>query len=110
MKNAFSLGIPADSAGQAFRAACWRSFRWLTTVSFVLGGIFSPLCAAEHPHNARDEDSPGQSLEFSIKPSAQGVVLTWFGEEGVPFQVQWSTDFTKWSDVGPIIGGTNGWV
>ena len=100
-----------DEAGRTFRAACRTSFRWLTAVSLVIVGIFSPLRATEHPPDPEDEtDSSSQGLEFTIKPSAEGMVLTWFGELGVPFQVQSSTDLKKWTDVGPIIGGTNGWV
>ncbi len=100
-----------NNAGQAFRAACPMMFRWLTAVSLIVGGIFSPLRAADYwqiLEHQRDSTSPG--LGFTIKPSTQGMVLTWFGEVGVPFQVQSSTDLISWTDVGPIIGGTNGWI
>src|SRR5688572_32878252 len=100
MKHVFCLRILVENTGGAFRAACRTRFRWLTAVSLVLGGIFSPLRAAEHPPNPENPADSPQGLEFTIKPSAQGMALTWFGEVGVPFQVQSSTDFTHWTDVG----------
>ena len=99
---------PAQCAGDKLIAK--RTFSWLAAAALVFGGIFSPLRAAELPPNDEQNDSPDQALEFTIKPSAQGLVLTWFGEVGVPFQVQSSTDFKNWTDIGPIIGGTNGWI
>ena len=111
MKNAFCLRILMNNASEAFRTACRIKFRWLTVVSLIVGGIFSPLRAADPRQIPQDQkDSPSSGLEFTIEPSAQGMVLTWFGQVGVPFQVQSSTDLKKWTDVGPIIGGTNGWI
>src|SRR5688572_5028355 len=97
MKNSFCLRILINNAGQA----CRTRLRRLTTLSLVLAAALIPLRAAE---------SSLPELNLKITPSAQGLVLTWFGELGVPFQVQGSTDLTNWTDVGPIIGGTNGLV
>jgi Ca2+-binding RTX toxin-like protein len=49
-------------------------------------------------------------MECKIRSDADGVVLSWFVPEGVPCQLQASTDLQQWSEVGPIIGGTNGWL
>src|SRR5262245_57837926 len=72
------------------RARFRKRFRCLTALSLALSSIFSPLRADEYLNDSTD--SPRQELEFKIKPSAEGMVLTWFGEVGVPFQVQSSTD------------------
>src|SRR5688572_20612909 len=97
-------------AGPGFRTACRAGLRWALPALLLLGGTLSPLCAAEYPPESADPATANQSLEFKIKPSAEGMVLTWFGEVGVPFQVQASTDLNNWTDVGPIIGGTNGLI
>jgi DNA polymerase III alpha subunit len=34
------------------------------------------------------------------------MALSWFAREGVPCQMQSSTDLTNWTDVGPIVAGT----
>ena len=52
------------------------------------------------------------SLHLEVRPDAQGqgVILRWFGPEGVPCQVQYSTNLTTWTESGPILAGTNGWM
>jgi Ca2+-binding RTX toxin-like protein len=63
--------------------------------------------AAEDAIAAAQSD-PKKGINFQIESTAEGLTLSWFGAEGVPFQVQSTTDLTNWVSVGEMIVGTNG--
>src|SRR5688572_25927858 len=101
----------ARLAGRTFRAAC-RAMSCCALSAFLwLSGAISSARAADYPPSPADlARSTDQLLDFKIKPVSQGMELSWFAREGVPCQVQSSTDLANWTDLGPIIAGTNGWV
>lgn len=80
----------------------------------VRSAILALLAMTTVGQIAKADDSmaePGKKgINFQIKPTAEGLALTWFGTEGVPFQVQQTSDLTNWVSVGEIVVGTNGWI
>lgn len=73
--------------------------------------ILAQLGAAEPPPGpAEAATSENPRFEFTLKTAGQSVVLNWHGREGIPFQVQASTDLDRWTDLSPILIGTNAWM
>lgn len=40
----------------------------------------------------------------------QSVVVSWFGDDGVPYQLEASSDLTVWTDASPVITGTGNFI
>ena len=49
-------------------------------------------------------------IKCEVKSQGTNVALRWFGEDGVPCQVESSTDLLNWTESGPIFVGSNAWV
>jgi Ca2+-binding RTX toxin-like protein len=110
-RPAIFAGFTHAAKSTAFRTARQATLRWALSALITLAGSISQLGAGENPAQAPAEsETSKKGIDFQIKPSAQGMALTWFGTEGVPFQIQSSTDLANWTPVSGIIVGTNGWV
>ena len=103
----FSLtNEPADSqgnklkhVGRTFRGACRARLGCVLSGLLTLSGTIGALRAAEDPPNPTDfTSSPNHWLEFKIKAISEGMALSWFAREGVPCQVQSSTDLATSDD------------
>jgi hypothetical protein len=46
------------------------------------------------------------SLKLTISGTNESAVLTWFGENGVPYQLESSPDLLTWTNLGPVTFGT----
>jgi Ca2+-binding RTX toxin-like protein len=46
--------------------------------------------------------STGPSLNLAISGNNDSAVLTWFGENGVPYQLESSPDLATWTNLGPV--------
>jgi Ca2+-binding RTX toxin-like protein len=56
----------------------------------------------------RSAHAQDPNFKLAINPGPnQTVVLSWFGENGVPYQLQSSPDLVAWSDLGSITFGAN---
>lgn len=104
-------GVGTKTMAQPLRQTCRATIGCVLSALLTLGGTIGFLGAATPPPGPTDPaGAADQRWELSIEPVAEGMLLTWFAQVGVPCQVQTSTDLVRWSDVGPIIAGTNGWV
>jgi Ca2+-binding RTX toxin-like protein len=121
--NPFSFAATSGSAAstatelvgkpkaQEPRAGCLASLPlWAAAFLIFAGGNEALAAAGVPPSPASPITSANPWLEIGIKPEEQGVVLTWFAAEGVPCQVESSTNLTHWTEVGPFLVGTNIWV
>lgn len=94
--------LPAKRTGPVLTAVPRPGLGLILVAGLAFNGALCPIRATERVGR------PG--LELQIKRTAQDVTLTWFGPEGVPCQIESSTDLADWTEIGPIIAGTNGWV
>src|SRR4030095_1845680 len=46
------------------------------------------------------------TLKLAISGNNESAVLTWFGENGVPYQLESSPDLSTWTNLGPVTFGT----
>jgi Ca2+-binding RTX toxin-like protein len=76
--------------------------RWLALLIFAaLLNVFGALEWSALGQGAADTKNP-----LSISPGASGTaVLSWFGEMGVPYQLESSPDLVTWTSLGSIAFG-----
>jgi len=79
---------------------------WLV-VTLGQGGLLADVVST---HFTDPENSTPSPMEIRMRPLERGVVLTWFAAEGVACQVEVSTNLVQWTEIGPLIVGTNAWV
>jgi Ca2+-binding RTX toxin-like protein len=83
----------------------------MNSIAFARGLRFIVVAALLNITGAIEQMSVGQvatdpSLTLTINGTNQNVVLTWFGEDGVAYQLETSADLTTWTNFGQVIIGT----
>jgi hypothetical protein len=48
------------------------------------------------------------AFQLSISGTSQNIVLSWFAENGVAYQLESSADLLSWSNLGPMSVGSGG--
>jgi Ca2+-binding RTX toxin-like protein len=70
----------------------------------ILAATSMCFAAAMHPASAASL-SIDSSLSLTITKVNQSVLVTWFGVNAVPYQLESSSDLTTWTKLGPVMTG-----
>src|SRR5512133_2672457 len=93
--------LMAKQSRRSCQVACHATLRLGVSALLTLGTVIGSRRAAENPPPPADLGGAGNpKMECKIRLSSEGVVLSWFVPEGVPCQLQASTDLDQWNAVG----------
>ena len=76
--------------------------------SIIVAALLCIVGAFKQPCAAQSGTDP--NLTLTISGTSQSVVLTWFGDVGMQYQLESSPDLATWTNLGPVITGAGAFI
>jgi Ca2+-binding RTX toxin-like protein len=81
-----------------------------TPASVLLSSILFVLAMAMSRPAAVAQTGTGTHIDLTLNETLQSAFITWFGDQGVLYQLESSTNLSTWADASPVFTGSDNYI